>query len=169
MDVFGNFSIAALLCALVAQWVGYFQISLMRKSHDVSLAKALPRIGCEVVSRTEQVLPAAFGPHTRIIVKIYNEGDARRPRKLQVNGSTCPTMLLRNVSSKFAGILLGNCENYTDSYLIEDSANSHGQGIAFDVHVEFFYTSVGEDTPQQYSAKYYYHRQSKRMIKRDYV
>jgi hypothetical protein len=64
---------------------------------------------------------------------------------------------------------LGKCEKYLDSHTIEGSSNWRREGIAFDVEIEFFYSIPGETEKKRYYAKYYYHRDTKRMVKRDYV
>ena len=161
-------SIITVLCALAAKSVGYLQIDFMRKAHELNVVKTTPRIGCDVSAESRQILNDAFRPHIFVTLKIYNEGE------LAVEKVTGQWKLLpHDVAAKrvfeIARDFLGHCDQYAQTHQINESVNWPDHALTFDVEVDFFYTIPGEKAPGHYSAKYYYHAETGRMIKRDYV
>jgi hypothetical protein len=156
-----------LACAYVANELGWIHIEFAKRAHELNITKATPRVGCEISSRTEQVLPSGYNPHTRITVKIYNEGELAA-QNIAGDWKYVPLHVPEKRVFLIRRDYLGHCENHTDSYLIEDSANWRRKSGAFDVEIEFFYTAVGEQVPHRYTAKYRYHAETERLIQLDY-
>src|SRR5271168_5011024 len=122
--------VATLICALVAQRLGVLQINLMRQAHTLNIVKATPRIGCSVVVDERQVLPQAYRPHLFIVVKLYNEGDLPA-EKISGQWKFLPPDIAKNRVFDMQRDFLGKCEDYTQTYKIDDSSNHSRDRIAF--------------------------------------
>jgi hypothetical protein len=128
---------ATLVCAFVAQRLGFLQVTLMRQAHTLNVAKAAPRIGCEVTVGLVQILPQIFDPHLVVNIKIYNEGEL--PAE-SINGQwkLLPPDPDRKRVLPIQRDFLGQCENYTQTYQVNESSEWNRQGVIFDVEVRVF-------------------------------
>jgi hypothetical protein len=160
--------IATLLSAFIAERNGFLQISFMRKAHELNVARALPRIGCQVFIEAINTLGPGYNPHIFIRVKLYNEGELAVQNIAGQWNFYTPDPSTKRVFP-IQRDFLGKCQDDLYSYMIQESANWRREGIAFDVEVEFFYSMPGEQEATKYSARYYYHRESGQMVKRSYT
>jgi hypothetical protein len=159
-------AIVVILAAIAARQNGLLQISFMRKTHELNVTKAIPRIGCEVSAQTEQILPTLFAPHTRVIVKIYNEGELAA-QKLTGQWELCSHQTDKKIVLQISRDFLGNCDAYVIDYLIPESSDWGRYGFGFDVNIEFFYLIPGDPETHRYEAHYAYESRKKQMIRKD--
>jgi hypothetical protein len=61
--------------------------------------------------------------------------------------------------------VLASGDRYLESYLLDEGIDMQGEGIRFDVEVEFDYMAQNDDETRHYSAKYRYDRKYHRMVK----
>lgn len=143
-----------LVCAWVAQRIGWIQISIARQAHALNLAKAVPQVGCDVRVIKKQVLPESFNPHLVLALDVYNEGE------LSVSDLTGEwTGVLPGGKPKitpFHRDFLGQCAQFHAEYQIYESPDWPPGKVKFAVHVEFHYLLPGNADPVHFQAKYEY-------------
>jgi hypothetical protein len=152
-----------LVSALVAERVGWVQISIMREAHALNVSKATPQIGCTIGVGFQQISPAGFNPHAFITVEIYNEGELAA-RDLQGEWILrAPTFgkALFPIQRDF----LGKCEKHTHTYKINESGNWPPHSVPIEVDIEFYYTLPGTPDREQYNATYRYDTDSRQMLR----
>jgi hypothetical protein len=136
----------------------------MQRSHDLNVSKATPRIGFHCTVAETRILPQGYNPHLFITVEIYNEGELAVQSvkgKWQYLPPNVAQKIVRSIDRDF----LGKCEKYTDTYLIEQSANWPLGTGRFDVDVEFFYAQPGTPDTQHYKAHYRYNANGQQMVR----
>jgi hypothetical protein len=154
---------ATLICALVAERIGWVQIKIAREAHQLNVTKAAVKIGFALDVDERQLFPQGYNPHIHLTAKIYNEGELAAKNidgqwKLIVpNGKDYVFPIQRD--------FIGNSEPYLHVYKIDESCNWPRDSIRFNVHVEFRYSVPSERENRRYHAEYQYDRESRRMVR----
>jgi hypothetical protein len=151
----------------VAYGVGYWQGRSAQKALDLSITKAIPKLGSDVKINKRQENSRAFPPFYYLVATIYNEGEL--PAK-QLHGH-CKLFSPENESQQrnipinrdFLGSAPFELEaGRLDALFIDPDRPSDAR---FDVDIEFEYFGIPDDKPQRYTAKYRYDNKSGQMNK----
>jgi hypothetical protein len=149
---------ATLAAAGIAHWVGLFQITLMRRAHDLNVRLAMPKVGTHPRIVPKNVLGTNHAPFYYLVISIYNEGDL--PAK-DLNGRWTiysPINEIKRREGLISREFLRACEYELEACQIEGTtlhnAMMGGQGISINIDIEFDYFGISENEPQHYARKY---------------
>ena len=165
-----------ILATACASWLsyrlGYRQATIAKRSLDLSVSKAEPKIGTSVKLDQRQINPPAFPPFCYMVATIYNEGElAARNVKghCRLHSST---KSVKEHDIPFERDFLGSAPLLLESHRLDNGIsgmsidlNTSGQGLQFDVDIEFEYFGMSAHVPQRYSAKYRFDSKSRQMLK----
>lgn len=156
--------------ALVTGYIlGYWQGKTAQRALNLSVTKAVPKVGTRLKIDKRQENPAGFPPFYYLIATVYNEGEL--PAK-QLKGHCklySPTNDVQERDIPFEREFLGSSPHELEAQKIVGTTVDPGmrgeQEIRFNVDIEFEYLGIPDDQPQQYSAKYAYDNKSRQLIR----
>jgi hypothetical protein len=161
-----------LLCAYVAQRLGWIQVTLAREAHTLNVQKALPKIGASIRLDYSYDNGKAFPPTYYLRTTIYNDGDLAASNLRGYWKLSCPGKYIQQVELQIARDFLGTAtpfemEPYKFTNRRVDAAFSGSEQISFDVDIDFTYVGLPPDEVGRYHARYTFDNQSKRMARAD--
>lgn len=155
---------ATLVCGYIAHKMGRLQFGVMEKSYGLAALLAEARVGCDVRVEERNTLGAIYPSHLFVTVDLYNEGQLPASA-LKGDWKLLPHHLFKNSVFPLQREFLGNCEHYTKTEFLNESAGVGWKDIAFDIRVDFYYSVPGVPNEQRYHQNYRYDRSSGQTIK----
>lgn len=163
----------AALAGVGGFFIGYRQGKIAQAALDLSLAKAVPKVGTTAEIGKRQENPSNFPPFYYVIVTLYNEGEL--PAQ-QLDGECRIYSVPKGVKERIIPIkreFLGVTPYQLESYRIESAfsgmtlnlGGQEGQSIRFNVDIEFEYVGSSNDPLNHYRAKYEYDPKTKQLVK----
>jgi hypothetical protein len=161
---------ATLVAAFVAHRNGRIQISFMRREHELSIAKAMPKVGTTVRIDEKNPHGPAYPIFYSLVATIYNEGDLAAKNLKGHCKLFSPTNDIGERSVQINRDFLGMALQYEVAPCpIEGVKVRQGmmgaEEIRFNLDIEFEYFGIPDDQPQQYAAKYQYDNKTHQMIR----
>jgi hypothetical protein len=163
--ILGALAICAALSA--AHKLGLVHISLGREREAPPppvVRRAYPRIGCSITVEAKNELSAGLTPQVRLFATIENEGEVVI-RSLKGFWKVVTPDKYKHPPIRIQRDVLASGDRYLESYLLDEGIDMQGEGIRFDVEVEFDYMAQNDDETRHYSGKYRYDRKYHRMVK----
>jgi hypothetical protein len=162
---------ALLICATLsaAHKLGLIQINFGReREREVVLAveprRVSPRIGCNITVEPKNDSGAGLTPQVRLFATIENEGEIVI-RSLRGFWKVVTPDRYKHPPIKIQRDVLALHDRYLESYLLDEGIDMQGEGVRFDVEVEFDYGTQNDDETRRYTGKYRYDRKYHRMVK----
>jgi hypothetical protein len=146
---------------------GFWQGRTSKRTFDLTVAKALPKVGVILMLDKRQVNPPAFPPFYFLIARVYNEGEL--PAR-QLNGKCrlfSPANQLKEQAIPIAYDFLGATAHEIQSQRIDgvDGPIRGEQSIDMRVEIDFDYVGIPDNKTQHYHADYKYDNQSGQFLK----
>lgn len=165
--------VVSIISLAVGYFLGYWQGKTAQKSYDLSLSKAIPKVGTSVKIDKRQENPGGFPPFCYLVLTIYNDGEL--PAK-QVKGHCriySPAKSVEEVDIPFHRDFLGSSPYKLESQRLNngigamplDVTGTLGQNVRLNVDIDLEYLGIPDGKPQYYSAKYSYDKNSGTMLK----
>jgi hypothetical protein len=159
--------IIAILGMAGTYFFGFWQGRTSKRSFDLTVAKAMPKVGVTLTLDKRQVNPPAFPPFYFLITRIYNEGEL--PAR-QLNGKCrlfSPGNQIKEQTIPIAHDFLGGTPHNMQSNRIDgiDGPIRGDQSIDLQVEIDFDYVGIPDDKTQHYYSHYKYDKQSGQFLK----
>jgi hypothetical protein len=158
---------ATLVCAWVAQRIGWLQISFMKKEHALNIIKAAPKVGTSVWFK-EREHPGQPGKLLFICTSIYNEGDLAASN-LKGNWKLSCSDKRFDVAIPISRDHLGNSRPFDFERQLGGihmpGTVQQSQNFAIEIDIEFSYFGLEEDGEKPYHAKYSYNKNQKQFVR----
>ena len=162
-------SIATVAAAMWAKQAGMLQLEVIRNSHELDIARAVPKIGTEV--RIEESYPNGpqYSPTYTLTTSIYNAGEHSAS---QVEGEwklTCPNNSVQQgtmpIRREFLSATPYQLEPFAliGTTILNAMRGDAGHGVTFNVDIEFNYRGLPKQQPQHYREKYAFDEKNRRM------
>jgi len=159
--------IIALLGMFATYLFGFWQGRTSKRTFDLSVTKAMPKVGVTLTLDKRQINPPAFPPFYFLIARIYNEGEL--PAR-QLNGKCrlfSPANQLKEQVIPIAHDFLGATPHNIQSNRVDgiDGPIRGEQDIDMRVEIDFNYIGIPDDKTKSYNANYKYDKQSGQFLK----
>ncbi len=157
----------------VAQAIGLIHIGLGREQREAAPrpaappapVAAAPRLGCTITVEAKSDSNAAgLTPQVRLFATIDNQG-AAPVRSLRGYWRVVTPDKFKHPQIRIERGILAPHNQYLESYLLDEGVDMQGEGVRFDVEVEFDYMAHSDTDNRHYSAKFRYDRKYHRMIR----
>jgi hypothetical protein len=153
----------ALFTAISGYIFGYRQGKTARKSLDLNLTKAIPKIATGVILDKRQINPVGFPPHCFVFVAIHNEGELPAEGLKGNCGIYSPTNGFEEFNIPIIREYLGPTPYRLESGRLDERTggmaidpDKFGNNFGINVDVEFHYTTFAKKEPQRYKARHQY-------------
>ena len=127
-----------------------------------SASRVYPHLGCSITVEDKNELASGLKPQVRLFATVENDGDLM-VRSLKGFWRIVTPDKQKHAPIRMQRDSLGPKEKYLESYMLDEGLDTHGEGIKFDVEVDFNYIAQAES--RHFSGKYRYDRKNFRMIK----
>jgi hypothetical protein len=170
-----NFALVmiALLGMFATYLFGFWQGRTSKRSFDLSVTRAVPKVGTSVKVYKRQENPPGFPAFYYMIATIYNEGEL--PAK-QVKGHCklhSATKSVKENNIPFEREFLGSSPCQLESHRIDDGISGmsvdleavSAKNIRLNVDIEFTYFGIPDDKQHRYAATYEYEHKSRQFVR----
>ena len=162
---------ATMVVAFIAHKLGWIQISIMKKAHELNRNLATPKIGTTVTIEARTPNSSRLDiVRFFLVTTIYNEGQLAA-EKIQGNWNLSGSDSGQNRMIPIARDYLGQGSPY-ELEAEELGGNTitnaiKGGQATINVDVDFTYVGLAQNQKQKYRAQYQYDSRRKKMVRKD--
>jgi len=159
---------ATLLGEFIAHKLGWIQISVMKKAHQLNINLATPKIGATVIIERQAISPTVY--RYFLLTTIYNEGRLAA-EKINGNWNLSCSDSGQNRVIPISRDFLGQGSPYElkpeelGGNVITNAINSNQ--VRINVDIDFTYVGLAQNQLHKYNAKYQYDSNRKKMVRKD--